>query len=272
MRDDPVIMGSYFVMLLVLINPLTFARSQDLNPSNCGNRGNYTQNSTYSANLNTTLTSLSSNMGDNGFYNATAGEGQDRAYAIALCRGDVLRDRCRSCVENAAVELRQVCPSQKEAIRWYDLCMLRYSNQPIYGILANEPGSSLRNTEAATNPRQFREDRTALLDVLRGRAANGSSLLKVAAGSRNTSDSDTLYGLLQCTPDLSQKDCDYCLIQAGQPLSSTAVGMRILRPSCNLRYELYNFYNETRLRELRVLVPQIPNSPPGNKILSVLLE
>ncbi|CAI9787896.1 unnamed protein product [Fraxinus pennsylvanica] len=49
-------------------------------------------NSTYSANLNCLLSSVSSNTDTNGFYNASMGEYADRVNAIALCRGDVQLD------------------------------------------------------------------------------------------------------------------------------------------------------------------------------------
>ncbi|KAI3456401.1 hypothetical protein Pfo_013064 [Paulownia fortunei] len=254
------------VILLVLINLLAFVGAQDQNPHVCMNNGNYTSNSTYGANLNTLLSSLSSNMDDNGFLNASVGQNQDRANAIVLCRGDQNLDQCLRCVQNAAVGLVQLCPNQKQAIIWYELCMLRYSNEPIYGTQTNDPGIRLRNTVDVPNPNQFRENRTRLLDDLRVQAANGSSALKAGAGYRNSSDTETLYGLVQCTPDLSPEDCDNCLIRAAQPIgSSSAQGVRVLMPSCNLRYELYPFYNETRLRELQILVtptPSPPSSPP----------
>ncbi|KAI3456400.1 hypothetical protein Pfo_013063 [Paulownia fortunei] len=253
------------LMLLVLINLLAFARAQDQNPYVCMRNGNYTSNSRYSANLNTLLSSLSSNMGDNGFLNSSVGQNQDRANAIVLCRGDRNLDQCRSCVQNAAVGLVQLCSNQKQAIIWYEFCMLRYSNEPIYGTQTNDPGRILYNNFDVSSPDQFRGNRTRLLDDLRVQAANGSSALKVGAGNRNALDSETLYGLVQCSPDLSSQDCDNCLIRAAQNMRGccdSARGVRILMPSCNLRYELYPFYNETRLLELQVLVPPMP-SPRG---------
>jgi hypothetical protein len=54
-------------------------------------KGNYTSNSTYRANLNTLLASMSSNTEiDYGFLNFSAGETPNKVNAIALCRGDIL--------------------------------------------------------------------------------------------------------------------------------------------------------------------------------------
>ncbi|KAB1201237.1 Cysteine-rich receptor-like protein kinase 29 [Morella rubra] len=54
----------------------------------CLDKGSYTANSTYKANLNHLLSSISTNI-SYGFYNSSYGEISDRAYAIGLCRGDV---------------------------------------------------------------------------------------------------------------------------------------------------------------------------------------
>ncbi|KAK4439299.1 Cysteine-rich receptor-like protein kinase [Sesamum alatum] len=265
-------------LLLVLINLFNgFASGQVLR--SCMNNWNFTSNSTYAANLNSLLSSLSSNVNDTGFYSASMGQNADRVNAIVLCRADQTLDRCRSCVQNAAVGIVQWCPNKKEAIIWYELCMLRYSNESIYGFQTiNDPQFPMYNVLNATSLEQFREDRRILMDDLRRQAANGSSLWKARAGFRNTSDIETIYGLnqaiyglVQCTPDLSPQDCDDCLIRAGglRRCCDNARGVRMLMPSCNLRYELYPFYNETRMRELHLLAPpqppSTPSSPPGKK-------
>ena len=67
----------------------------------------------------------------------------------------------------------------------------------------------------------------------------------------------TLYSLVQCTPDLSGTDCNNCLQDAIKILPSCCSGKqggRIVFPSCNLRYELYQFY-ET--------VATVPPPSPG---------
>ncbi|KAL7088773.1 hypothetical protein ACP275_13G147600 [Erythranthe tilingii] len=262
-------MLSKILLLVFFIKKLSsFVGAQDQNLYVCLNNGNYTVNSTYSRNLNTLLSSLSSNIADNGFYNASVGRNLDTANALVLCRTDRTLDQCRTCVQNAAVGVLDVCPNQRQAVIWYEFCMLRYSNEPIYGTPAFDPGYNLRNTlDVSSSVDRFRENRTRLLADLLTQAANGSSAVKGGAGSRNTSNSETLYGLVQCTPDLSPEDCYDCLNRAVQPIEvSTARGMRILMPSCNIRYELYSFYNETRLREIQVLLPPPlppPPSPPA---------
>lgn len=58
----------------------------------------------------------------------------------------------------------------------------------------------------------------------------------------------TIYSLLQCTPDLSSEQCGKCLRAAIGMIPSCCDGKEgatILLPSCNVRYEMFPFYNQT---------------------------
>ncbi|KAL8461336.1 hypothetical protein ACS0TY_032714 [Phlomoides rotata] len=259
------------VILVILLNLLTFMRAQQDDPFSCTSNGNYTSNSTYSTNLNTLLDSLSLNITDNGYYSSSVGQNPDTANALALCRADQTLQQCRSCVQSAARDLLRLCRSRKQGAVWSEYCMVRYSNDPILRTLTSDPGPILLNTFNVSNGDRFRDDRAKLLEDLRVLAANGSSALKAGAGSRNTSDSESnaIYALVQCTPELSPEECRSCLIEVVQPIRSccdVSRGVRMLNRNCNIRYELYSFYNETRLKELRVLLPPArPPSPTGKK-------
>ncbi|EYU27836.1 hypothetical protein MIMGU_mgv1a024707mg [Erythranthe guttata] len=271
------------VVLVILINFLSsFVGAQDQNPYYvCLNNGNYTVNSTYSTNLNTLLSSLSSNIHDDNvlIYNnasASVGRNLDTANAIVLCRADRTLDQCRTCVHNAAVGVLELCPNQRQAVIWYEFCMLRYSNEPIFRTPTFDPGLILRNTaEVSSSVNQFRENRTRLLlNDLQFQAVYGNPVMKVGVGSRSFSDFTTLYGMLQCTPDLSPSGCGSCLIQAAQVLRDDfdASGLRILFPSCYIRYETYLFYNQTRLLELHLVLLQSPPSPAADPIKRSYLD
>ncbi|KAK4485147.1 hypothetical protein RD792_007760 [Penstemon davidsonii] len=251
-----------FLVLALIILP-SFTTAQPIPSHVCSNEnGNYTANSTYQTNLNTLLSSLSTNVGRNGFYNASVGQNPDRANAIVLCRGDIHLDTCRSCVQNATVDIVSRCPNQRQAVFWIDLCMLRYSNESIVGTMTSNPWRGLVNTQNASSVGQFLTDLRRLIDDLRNQAASGGSLWKVAAGNITAPDFQRIFALVQCTPDLTSDDCSTCLMDAAGNIPrccGSQRGVRILTPSCNLRYEIYTFYNESRLRE--VLEP-IPSPPP----------
>ena len=214
----------------------------------CLNNGNYTSNSTYKANLNHLLSSLFSNTEiDYGFYNSSYGQNPDEVYAIGLCRGDAKPDVCRSCLNDATKLLTQLCPNQKEAIGWYDYCMLRYSLRNIFGIMENSPSFYMWNyNNVSANLDKFNQDLRTLLDGLRVQAVAGGSLRKFAEANATAPNFQTLYALVQCTPDLSQQDCSDCLTGAFGDIPSCCDGKqggRVVRPSCNFRYEVYRFYD-----------------------------
>ncbi|TKY65620.1 Cysteine-rich receptor protein kinase 25 [Spatholobus suberectus] len=75
----------------------------------------------------------------------------------------------------------------------------------------------------------------------------GDSVERYRTGSLKLNDDQTLYILGQCTLDLSSNDCGGCLsdvIGSAIPWARLgSVGGRVLYPSCNLRFELFPFYD-----------------------------
>ncbi|XP_057986382.1 cysteine-rich receptor-like protein kinase 10 [Hevea brasiliensis] len=224
----------------------------------CTNSTAFTRNSTYQDNLNVLLSSLSSNSTlSSGFYNSSTGQNPDNVYGLFLCRGDLSTDVCKDCVTLATQDIVQLCPTQKEAIVWYDECLLRYSNQFIFSSMAQEPVVYLLNSQNITDQGRFDELLMTTMDDTASQAANASSgAKKFAIKEVNFTERQNLYTLAQCTPDLSVSDCRQCLQTAMSRLPGCCSGKqggRVLVPSCNIRYETYKFYNATGV---------LP-SPPG---------
>ena len=68
-----------------------------------------------------------------------------------------------------------------------------------------------------------------------------------ATGEVKLENSETLYGLTQCTRDLSSCDCKKCLDDAINELPNCCddkEGGRVVSGSCNFRYEIYFFVKE----------------------------
>ncbi|XP_041017375.1 putative receptor-like protein kinase At4g00960 [Juglans microcarpa x Juglans regia] len=238
-----------FFTCLILILHLFAPTLAQLVPYACSDKGNYTSNSTYRANLNTVLASMSSNTNISyGFYNFSVGENSGKVNAIALCRGDIGTDDCRSCVNASSQDLLQKCPDQKEAIIYYTECMVRYSNRYIFGVLEGSPFpfSSILN---ASDVDAFTQVLGPLLGRLKKLAAAGNSTRKFAVGSETAQDFQTIHALLMCTPDLDELDCKSCLEQCTAAVFSSCCygrqGGRYVSPSCELRYETYSFYDPT---------------------------
>ncbi|KAF8009562.1 hypothetical protein BT93_J0538 [Corymbia citriodora subsp. variegata] len=260
------------VLLLLPLLALAAAPAHGAKPLylSCGTTGNFTANSTYGANLNTLLTSVvaaaNATTVDYGFYNLSAGGSPDETVnAIALCRGDVGVANCRSCLNDSAPKIARRCPRQKEAIICYDYCMLRYSNRSIFGVMETSPAFKRWNNKNVTNNvNKFNQVLRNLMDGLRDRAVSGNSTRKFAVGNATAPNFLTLFGLLQCTPDLSQQDCNGCLVRAISripPCCNQKKGGRVIFPSCNIRFEVYPFFDASAY-ESPPSPPQSPVSPP----------
>ncbi|XP_022142209.1 putative receptor-like protein kinase At4g00960 [Momordica charantia] len=216
----------------------------DFEAHSCSNSGNYSSNSIYNQNLENLLSSIASDTQiDYGFYNLTAGQEPDKVNAIALCRGDWSVEKCRRCVNDSTRKIVEVCPNQKEDIGWYNDCMIRYSDSSIFGVGNGRVLSIYFNTQNASDVDGFTQAQRTLFARLRNEASSGDSTRKFAVGQIAAPAFDNIYGLLQCTPDLSFMDCNNCLIQVVRSIPIGKIGARIFAVSCNLRYEISLFYD-----------------------------
>ncbi|VVA40143.1 PREDICTED: cysteine-rich [Prunus dulcis] len=196
---------------------------------------------------------------------ATASTTHPKVYAIGLCRGDVTGNPCRYCLSNATQILTQSCPNQKQAFVVFDHCTLRYASRSIYGAMETFPPFRWYNVQNVSYDVDgfFQEQRT-LLDDLRGQAAGNGSLRKFAAGTATAPNFQTIYGLAQCTPDLTEQDCRDCL---GSSLADIEccqgkVGARISKPSCDVRYEIYRYVDPETVPPLPSSLPPLSSPPP----------
>ncbi|KGN64573.2 hypothetical protein Csa_013798 [Cucumis sativus] len=225
--------------------------------------GNYTANSIYSANLQHILSSLPTDERIvEGFLNISYGKGSNRVNAIALCRGDLPQEVCRSCFGDSVLELPTRCPNEKEAVIWYPNCMFRYSNRWIFGVVQDAPSFWIWNIEDAQDLQGFSKAVQGLLTQVAEEAALGDSKLKFAAGNVSIENEDysSVYGLVQCTPDISQSECFDCLqTLAGvvQTRCPGKIGARMMRPNCILRYEIQSFFDPA------VSIPSQSTPPPS---------
>ncbi|KAJ4975398.1 hypothetical protein NE237_000504 [Protea cynaroides] len=214
---------------------------------------NYTTNSiTYVANLDLLLSSLSSNATSNtGFYNTTIGDGSDKVYGLFLCRGDITTNDCQTCVATAGQEIKPSCPHSITAIAWYDSCLIRYSNQSIFSNLQQDPVYYVYGLKNITSLDQYNQTVGNLTLDLVEKAAYGSTTPKYYAAGEQTNYTgyDIVYALVQCTPDVTPDECYGCLIGSSTldipHIIYPREGGRVLKPSCNLRYEFDSpFYSQ----------------------------
>ncbi|KAB2603226.1 cysteine-rich repeat secretory protein 38-like [Pyrus ussuriensis x Pyrus communis] len=116
------------------------------------------------------------------------------------------------------------CPSRKGAIIWYDHCLLKYSDVSFFGQIDTNNRFYLYNVQEVENGTVFNKKVKELLSEV------------------PLDTFTTLYGLAQCTRDLSGVDCKKCLDSAIGELPNCCNakrGGRAVGGSCNVRFELY---------------------------------
>ncbi|KAI5558284.1 hypothetical protein BDE02_17G029600 [Populus trichocarpa] len=213
--------------------------------SRCSSNANSTANSFYKTSLNVLMGSLYHLAPVEGFALGSLGQNnQDRPYGLVLCRGDVSSSDCRTCAANATREIRKRCPNGKRAIIAYDNCLLKYSDSDFFGQIDDQNKFYMWNVNNVSNPVLFNEKTTELLSQLADKASYNSSKLYAAGEMDLLEGSMKLYGMAQCTRDLSSVDCKKCLDGAIGELPGVAYGKqgaRVVGGSCMVIYEIYPF-------------------------------
>ena len=247
---NPFSLPIIFLSILSFLNLTTPAAGANYLYHFCANT-TFSANSPYKSSLNSLLSSLSSNAKQNlEFYNTTTSKNTSNpVYGLYNCRGDLSSDVCRGCVAVATEFLANNCSREKNAVIWYDECMIRYSNESIFSTVVVSPKLYMSNSNNITNPDQFNKLVNTTLTSLASQASDVPiGAKKFGTNEVNISAFQTLYSLVQCTPDLSSTDCNFCLQTAINRLPICCAGKRggrVLFPSCNIIYELYHFYNSS---------------------------
>ncbi|KAM0048467.1 putative protein kinase RLK-Pelle-DLSV family [Helianthus debilis subsp. tardiflorus] len=249
---------SFSLIIICLTNTTTLAQPPPFLHHICENKANYTTNSTYQRNLDTALSALPTTNSGFGYFTFTTGQLSDRVISFALCRGDIEPAVCTKCLSDSIIKLRELCPNQTESIGYYNECFLKYSNET-----GNTNAVILASPQSVSHVDQFNRAVRDLMDRLIGEAAAGGPLLKFATGNITGPDFLTIHGLVQCTPNLSEQVCSDCLEAAVNQIPNSKIngtnGGRILQSTCNFRFEVYAFFNQTT-------TPGIPQpSSPGKE-------
>ncbi|KAH1048154.1 hypothetical protein J1N35_038938 [Gossypium stocksii] len=227
-----------FVYLLTLASLLQTAFGLR---HNCSDTGSFSAGDPYEANLKQLIEYLSNQTPQTGFGRRAIGQNQNRVYGLALCRGDVSSEDCKTCVVRAGNEIRQLCPYKKGAIHWYDYCLVKYSNIHFFGQIDNQNKLYLVNPNTVSEA--YSRQTEGLLSLLANEASADPSSL-YASGEIQVSGSAKIYGLTQCTRDLSSSDCKKCLDRIIDELPKCCnrlAGGRVISGSCNFRYESFPF-------------------------------
>ena len=226
--------------------------------SDCSQSINVTDDAYYKSNLADLLDSLYSKALQNySFYNGTSANGGN--YGLFLCRGDVSNSTCQTCVSLARNYITDRCSTSKNAIIWFEECMLRYSNIYFFGVAQTHPYLFMWNIQNITSPEETAFGVLALMNNLVDEALGTNKLY--SNGNRTLNNGNgTRYGFVQCSRDLNRTECSNCLqvlVNNVSDCCQESAGFRMFNPSCELRYANFSF-----IEQLQVLPPSSQPVPP----------
>ncbi|CAJ1814007.1 unnamed protein product [Sphenostylis stenocarpa] len=124
-------------------------------------------------------------------------------------------DLCYQCVQNATNKLTSdpECSLSKQALIWYDECMVRYSNVSFFSTVTTEPKvCKFNNAKISNNVTTFKNILSKTMKQTIHEVANSPTGNWYATKQQNVFETQTLYSMAQCTTDLSRHDCVIILI------------------------------------------------------------
>ncbi|XP_039129610.1 cysteine-rich repeat secretory protein 8-like [Dioscorea cayenensis subsp. rotundata] len=189
----------------------------------------YTDNSPFSTNLKTLLSTLKDKSSSSISINETAGKAPATVFGLYFCTGDLSKDNCQACIQTAIKDIIDSCPSSKQAIIWYDYCELRYSDTNFFGLPDTNGFSMINVNENTTSSRP--------VEVV-SQLVKDAPLAQPLMFKSQAFISESLYALAQCSSDLRSKGCSDCLTTIFANIKAcctSSKGWRFLAPSCWIR-------------------------------------
>ncbi|KAI4966052.1 hypothetical protein ZWY2020_046732 [Hordeum vulgare] len=247
----------------------------------------YAPNSPFQASLSLVAAALPGNASSmpSGFATADAGTSPSRAYAMALCRGDVNASTCDACVAAAfrAAGAQENCPNNTGATIYEDACVLRFSTLQFLDFLRadqwqpreltfqiSQAFGNVTSVPAAWFSAAATSILTAVVDHALALAGNSTAKKYFATGVVDFQP--RIYGLAQCLPGMTMSQCQSCLgtllLQTTPILNTKPRWIMAFVAWCNLRYSVRPFYEGRSMLQLQAppppaVVPPSATLEPG---------
>uniref|UniRef100_A0ACD5WW94 Uncharacterized protein n=1 Tax=Avena sativa TaxID=4498 RepID=A0ACD5WW94_AVESA len=207
---------------------------------------------------------------DDSFLNATfTAKDSDTVYGLAMCFADAEQSGCSDCLTGAAAELAGTrCAGHEDMVLWYAHCLVRYNDTAFFGTADTSPAQryDVPNPSNFSDPVSLGAARQRL--AARMLPAAAASAFRFAFDAEEVTPNTTLHGLAQCTEDLPAEECSRCLASHTAWLAGCCArmnGVRLIGPSCYLRYEFMGFPPGTP-PSMASLLPPAPASVPGTPL------
>lgn len=120
--------------------------------------------------------------------------------------------------------------------------LFRYSNHNFFAKLTTTPSWHILGSKNINNPQEVEKGEDNMQSLIKEATMESGKLY--AMGEFNLSD-EKRYGLVQCSRDLSENECNQCLeamLDKVPKCCGTKIGWQVLAPSCLIKYDDFIFY------------------------------
>jgi hypothetical protein len=169
----------------------------------------------------------------------------------------------------SAREIASKCPGHKSAMVIYEGCLFRLSDTSFFRVPDLSAAFHNCSPNGATQP-DFNSSLGKLMTGSLAEKAYGTPRM-FAVGTIDLTPYDKIYGMAQCTRDLSGDDCHNCLVKAVSLIPELCPGVsggRIFYRSCSIRFEVDPFYNLLAAEAAMSSPAPAPAPPNGSDAVS----
>ncbi|KAL0911700.1 hypothetical protein M5K25_019859 [Dendrobium thyrsiflorum] len=249
-----------FISVLLLLPIASFSAPNSSISQLVCNKNFTNNNNILKINIKNTISSLVANTYNNTYAISSYGIGYNTIYGLFQCRGDASYELCSSCITNATHQIRTSCPYSAESRVWYEFCFLRYDNYKFFGQADSSYTRVWPSELTAQNSEAFNSALGWVLDAATGSAVGKDVKVGKVINEDGTFDKN-IYGIAQCTRDLDDSGCSYCLQKALEVMfmdCKNHLGCSLISNCCMFSYDIYDLF----------LDPESQN--PGTAVSSML--
>ncbi|KAK8918469.1 Cysteine-rich receptor-like protein kinase 26 [Platanthera zijinensis] len=236
----------FFFLLFVVSLPIsTLGTDSELIYHQC--EKNFTQNYNLQSNIDNLLVDMAFQSSLHRSAVSTFGRGgYDAVYGVARCDGDMSHEACSACIIGVEHDILATCPGSGAVHAWREKCYLHYDVTDFVGKWDHNTTTVWISSSKTEDPKAVEQGVAELMGEVTAEVARETLKFKwgqITLEGYNDSIV-TIYGMAQCTLDLGESECHYCLKSLRLEMAEYcggSVGCRLIGIGCVLRYEIYKF-------------------------------
>ncbi|XP_024634015.2 cysteine-rich receptor-like protein kinase 10 isoform X3 [Medicago truncatula] len=155
-------------------------------------------------------------------------------------------------------------PWEKRPAPPYQKLLFIYSNHNFFGNLTTSPSWQRLGSKNITDPQELDKAEDNMQSLISEATLETNKFYGMREFNLSNSPIEKRYGLVQCSRDLNENQCNQCLVAMLDKVPKccgTKIGWQVLAPSCLIKYDDFMFYQLTFA----------PNSEQGSSSISKTL-